>query len=228
MVHPQVRYTFQKMKISDNSDKYASLSDQELIEKLTATPVDEKLHTYFFTKKCKQFLRYISSNIYPCESEKQLWGEFYEFLSKDNWAVMRNWKNKNGATLYTYLAYCTTNHFIHKKLVDKKEQEQYLVPSSQNMYEQLAEFIEEEEDVQIYPIKEAFDMLNKRDQVILRMLVIDGHSALDAAPEIWKYIKNNKPLDEMEPKRVQCTIAMAKHRAQLALLNNLKQISKIN
>ena len=228
MVHPQVRYTFQKMKISDNSDKYASLSDQELIEKLTSTPVDEKLHTYFFTKKCKQFLRYISSNIYHCESEKQLWGEFYEFLSKDNWAVMRNWKNKNGATLYTYLAYCTTNHFIHKKLADNKEQEQYIVPSSQNMYEQLAEFIEEEEDVQIYPIKEAFDMLNKRDQVILRMLVIDGHSALDAAPVIWKYIKNNKPLDEMEPKRVQCTIAMAKHRAQLALLNNLKQISKIN
>ena len=50
-------------------DIYSSLSDQELIEKLTATPVDEKLHSYFFTKKCRQFLRYISSNIYQCESE---------------------------------------------------------------------------------------------------------------------------------------------------------------
>lgn len=214
--------------MSNISDKYSSMSDQELIEKLTATPVDEKLHSYFFTKKCRQFLTYISSNIYHCESEKQLWGEFYEFISKDNWAVIRNWKNRNGATLYTYLAYCTTNHFIRKKLAEKKEQEQLFVPSSQNMYEQLAGFIDEEEDVQSYPVREAFNMLSKRDQTILRMLVIDGKSALDAAPVIWEYIKNNKPLEEMDPKRIQCTIAMAKHRAQLALLNNLKQISKNN
>ena len=214
--------------MSINSDKYASLSDQELIERLIATPVDEKLHSYFFTKRCKQFLRYISLNIYHCESEKQLWGEFYEFLSKDNWAVMRNWKNRNGATLYTYLAYCATNHFIHKKLQEKKEQEQLLVPSSQNMYEQLAGFVEEEEEIHTYPVKEAYEMLSIRDQVILRTLVIDNRSALEAAPIIWKYIRHSKKLEEMDPKRVQCTIAMAKHRAQLALLNNLKEISKDN
>ena len=216
------------MKTPDNNDKYASLSDQELIERLMATPVDEKLHNYFIEKKCKQFLRYISSNIFHFENEKQLWGEFYEFISRDNWAVVRNWKNRNGATLYTYLAYCATNHFIHKRLTEKKEQELLFVPSSQNMYEQLAGFIDEEEEVQAYPIKEAFKMLNLRDQIILRMLVIDECSAMEAAPVIWKYIKNNKPLDEMDPKRVQCTIAMAKHRAQLALLNNLKKLSEHN
>ena len=214
----------QRIKMSNSSDKYSQLSDLELIERLTATPVDEKLHNFFFTKKCKQFLRYISLNIYHCESEKQLWGEFYEFLSKDNWAVLRNWKNRNGATLYTYLAYCTTNYFIHKRLIEKKEQEQFLVPSSQITYEQLAGFTEDEEEIRPYPVWEAFNMLSQRDQAILRALVIDGCSALEAAPVIWKYIKNNKSLNEMEPKRVQCTIAMAKHRAQLALLNNLKQI----
>ena len=209
----------------NNYDFFSSLSDQELIERLTATPVDEQLHNFFFTKKCRQFLRYISLNICHCESEKQLWGEFYEFLSKDNWSVIRNWKNRNGASLYSYLAFCATNHFIHKRLAEKKE-EQLFVTSSQTMYEQLAGVAEEEEEIQPYPIKEAFNMLSLRDQVILRMLVIDGNSAMEAAPVIWKYIRNSKPLDEMDPKRVQCTIAMAKHRAQLALLNNLKQISK--
>ena len=155
-----------------------------------------------------------------------MWGEFYEFLSKDNWSVIRNWKNRNGATLYSYLAFCATNHFIHKRLAEKKE-EQLFVTSSQTMYEQMAEVADEEDEIQAYPVKEAFNMLNLRDQVILRMLVIDGNSALEAAPVIWKYIKNSKPLEEMDPKRVQCTIAMAKHRAQLALLNNLRQISKI-
>ncbi len=211
--------------MSNNYDKFSSLSDQELIERLTATPVDEQLHNYFFTRKCRQFLKYISLNICHCESEKQLWGEFYEFLSKDNWSVIRNWKNRNGATLYSYLAFCATNHFIHKRLAEKKE-EQLFVTSSQTMYEQMAEVADEEDEIQAYPVKEAFNMLNLRDQVILRMLVIDGNSALEAAPVIWKYIKNSKPLEEMDPKRVQCTIAMAKHRAQLALLNNLKQISK--
>ena len=211
--------------MSNNYDKFSSLSDQELIERLIATPVDEQLHNYFFTRKCRQFLKYISLNICHCESEKQLWGEFYEFLSKDNWSVIRNWKNRNGATLYSYLAFCATNHFIHKRLAEKKE-EQLFVTSSQTMYEQMAEVADEEDEIQAYPVKEAFNMLNLRDQVILRMLVIDGNSALEAAPVIWKYIKNSKPLEEMDPKRVQCTIAMAKHRAQLALLNNLKQISK--
>ena len=211
--------------MSNNYDFFSSLSDQELIERLTATPVDEQLHNFFFTKKCRQFLRYISLNICHCESEKQLWGEFYEFLSKDNWSVIRNWKNRNGASLYSYLAFCATNHFIHKRLAEKKE-EQLFVTSSQTMYEQLAGVAEEEEEIQPYPIKEAFNMLSLRDQVILRMLVIDGNSAMEAAPVIWKYIRKSKPLDEMDPKRVQCTIAMAKHRAQLALLNNLKQISK--
>ncbi len=212
--------------MSNNHDKFSSLSDHELIERLTATPVDEQLHNYFFTKKCRQFLRYISLNICHCDNEKQLWGEFYEFLSKDNWSVIRNWKNRNGATLYSYLAFCTTNHFINKRLAEKKKEELF-VTTSQVMYEQLAGVIEEEEEIQTYPVKEAFNMLSLRDQVILRMLVIDGYSALEAAPVIWKYIRNSKPLDKMEPKRVQCTIAMAKHRAQLALLNNLKQISRI-
>lgn len=210
-----------------NCDQYSLLSDQELIERLTATPVDEKLHRYFFTKKCTHFLKYISSNIYHCESEKELLGEFYEFISKDNWAVIRNWKNKNGATLYTYLAYCTTNHFIHRKAAEKKEQERLFVPLEQDVYEQMAKFVTEEDDeIMNYPVKEAFDMLNQRDQTVLRTLIIEGYSTLDAAPQIWKFIKNSKSLEEMDPKRVQCTIAMAKHRAQLALLNNLKQLSK--
>ena len=153
----------------NNNDKYSLLSDRELIDKLTATPVDEKLHSYFFTKKCRQFLRYISSNIYHCESEKQLWGEFYEFLSKDDWAVMRNWKNRNGATLYTYLAYCATNHFIHKKLTEKKEQEQLFVPSSQGMYEQLAGFVDEEEEIQAYPVKEEIGRASCRERVSPRV-----------------------------------------------------------
>ena len=206
-------------------DEYAQLSDQELVAKLTSTPVDEKLHSYFIQKKCKQFLRYISLNIYNYESENQIWGEFYEFISKDNWAVIRNWKNKNGATLYSYLACCSTNYFVHKFVSEKKVQDTLYIPTTQNVYEQLSNYAHEEEDEnESLPLWEAFEMVNERDRTILQQLVIEEQSALDAAPIIWKFIKHNRPLSEMDPKRVQCTIAMAKHRAQLALLSNLKQI----
>ena len=49
---------------------------------------------------------------------------------------------------------------------------------------------------------------------------------MEAAPQIWEYIKSKSTLEETDPKRVQCTIAMAKHRAQLALYNNLKKTEK--
>lgn len=209
-------------------EKYSQLSDQELIDRLTATPVEEKLHSYFFTKKCHQFLKYISSNIYNCDNENLLWGEFYEFLSNDNWAILRKWQNKNGASLYTYLAYCTTNYFLRKRNAEIKMQERFIITSSNEAYENLPVLIddEEEEDIERIPVLEAFEELNQRDQAVLRMLIIDDKSTLEAAPVLWNFIKHSKPLSEMNPKRVQCTIAMAKYRAQLTLLNKLKQVSK--
>jgi hypothetical protein len=212
--------------MAKNGENYSQLSDAELIERLTATPVDEQLHNYFLTKKCRQFLKYISSNIYHCESENQLWGELYEFLSKGDWAVVRKWDNRNGATLYSYLACCATNYFINKKVADRKAQEMLFTQSEQNVYEQFSQFADEEEE-EALPIMEAYNMLCDRDRTILRLLVIEEQSALDAAPEIWKYIKSSRSFSEMEPKRVQCTISMAKHRAQLSLLNNLKQMIKL-
>ena len=215
-----------KRHMSKVNEDFTKLSDHELVERLVATPADEKLHSFFFKKKCKHFLNYISQNIYHCESENQLWGELYEFLSKGDWAVVRNWSNKNGASLYSYLACCATNYFINRKVADKKAQEALYTQSEQNIYEQIAQFADDEDEEDALPIMEAYNMLCDRDQTILRLLVIEELSALDAAPEIWKYIKSSRPFNEMEPKRVQCTISMAKHRAQLSLLNNIKQMIK--
>lgn len=209
--------------------EYSKLSDQELIDGLLAKPIDEKLHNYFFTKKCRKFLNYISSSIYSHDNEEELLGEFYEFISKDDWKLLRKWENRNGASLYSYLAYCATNYFVQKQTVEKKRQELY-VNTPYCLFEQLTDSIEEEQEEETGPdtltIWKAFNMLNKRDQTILRKLVIDECSILEAAPEIWKYIRHNKPLEEMEHKRVQCTISMAKYRAQLLLLNNIKQITE--
>ena len=68
-------------------------------------------------------------------------------------------------------------------------------------------------------------MLKERDQVILRQLVIDEKDIMEAAPVIWPYINSAKNIHELSQKHVQSTIAMAKHRALLALLNKLKTLT---
>lgn len=203
-------------------EKYSQLSDQELVEGLTATPVDEKLHSYFFTKKCRKFLKYISTSFYNCDNENLLWGEFYELLANNDWAILRKWKNKNGASLYTYLALCATNYFIRQRNAEKKIQERFVITSSQEAYENLPVFVDDEEDDGKKFVWDAFEELSQRDQAVLNMLIIDENSSLEAAPVLWKFIKHSKPLSEMKPKRVQGTIAMAKYRAQLSLMEKLK------
>ena len=213
--------------MANHTENYSLLSDRELVERLTATPADERLHNFFLNKVCRRILRHISSNIYNHSNDNELWGEFYEFISKNNWEVLRRWENKNGASLYTYLAYCATNHFVKEQFKEKKQKEQFISISSQEIYEQFANIsCEETPDINSGQIWNAFNMLNERDRKILQLLVIDGCSIMEAAPQIWEYIKSKGTLEETDPKRVQCTIAMAKHRAQLALFNNLKKAEK--
>lgn len=213
--------------MANHTENYSLLSDRELVERLTATPADERLHNFFLNNVCRRILRHISSNIYNHSNDNELWGEFYEFISRNNWEVLRKWENKNGASLYTYLAYCATNHFVKEQFKEKKQKEQFISISSQEIYEQFANIsCEETPDINSGQIWNAFNMLNERDRKILQLLVIDGYSIMEAAPQIWEYIKSKGTLEETDPKRVQCTIAMAKHRAQLALFNNLKKAEK--
>ena len=211
-------------KMANYTENYSLLSDPELVERLISKPTDEKLHNFFLTKICRRILRHVSLKIFKHDDDTELWGEFYEFISKDDWMVLRKWENKNGASLITYLSYCVTNYFLHRQFVDKKLDERFVHVSSQEEYEQLADVCDEVEECGYtsLQVREAFNALNERDQIILQELVIDGRSALEAAPVIWEYIKSDKPLSEVSTKRVQCTIAMAKSRAQLALFKALK------
>ena len=204
---------------------FAKLDDKELIEGLTATPANKELHEYFFYYKCNKFLSYISKTLYNGCDSKHLVGELYEFLSNNDWSVLRQWENKNGASLYSYIARCSINHFTNKEIAEKKRLGLEFVPSSTELIELLGDFTQEEEN-EIPPVWEAFKMLNERDQTILRLLVIDEMNMMEAAPEIWKHINSKNPIEELSQKHIQSTIAMVKHRALLALVENLKNITQ--
>lgn len=206
-------------------NSFALLSDEELVERMTAPDVDEKLHEYFFYVKCAPILKYLSKKLYGSCDITILTGELYEFIASNDWAVLRKWEKRNEASLFSYIARCATNYFINKENSEKKRQDKETLTSAPGIIEQISSFTEESEDESL-PIWKAYDMLNERDREVLRLLVIEGFQMLTVAKEIWKYVDSKQDISELSPKRIQGTISMIKHRAQLALLENLEKLSR--
>lgn len=202
--------------------KYAQLDDNEWVELIMSIPPEERAHRYFFEVKCKPFLQYIASTIFGSNDTKEIIGEFYQFLSKNNWHVLQLYKKRNGASLGSYLSQCAVHHF----LAIKRREQATLSISMDNpeIIKELSQFTQDEETEQP-PVWKAFARLNERDRIILRLIVIEEKSALEAADSIWPHVKSsNKDWRSLPPKRVQDTIAMLKKRALLSLSLELKKI----
>lgn len=206
-------------------NSFALLSDEEFVERMTASDVDEKLHEYFFYVKCAPILKYLSKKLYGSCDITILTGELYEFIASNDWAVLRKWEKRNEASLFSYIARCATNYFINKENSEKKRQDKETPTSAPGIIEQISSFTEESEDESL-PIWKAYNMLNERDREVLRLLVIEGFQMLAVAKELWKYVDSKQDISELSPKRIQGTISMIKHRAQLALLENLEKLGK--
>lgn len=206
-------------------NSFALLSDEELVDRMTVPDVDEKLHEYFFYVKCAPILKYLSKKLYGSCDITILTGELYEFIASNDWAVLRKWENRNEASLFSYIARCATNYFINKENSEKKRQDKETLTSTPGIIEQISSFTEENEDESL-PIWKAYNMLNERDREVLRLLVIEGFQMLTVAKELWKYVDSKQDISELSPKRIQGTISMIKHRAQLALLENLEKLNR--
>lgn len=208
-------------------DKYSHLSDREWIEAITAPDADRRLQESFFQAKCGPTLRYISLRIYKCHESSHLAGELYEFLSDNNWSVLKKWEGRNGASLSSYIARCATNYFLQKEAAEKKRQENEIQASTPEILEQLASLAEDYDDnEEIPPVWQAFNMLNKRDQEVLRLLVIEGKRMLSVAEYLWTFIDSKQDISQLTTKRIQGTISMVKQRAQLSLIEHLDKLNK--
>ncbi len=202
---------------------FTTLTDEELVSKLVTEEANEGLYVYFFKKMCKRLLDNITYNVCHYDNPELILGEFYEFISDNNWAVLRNWKKINGASLTSYLTSCSANYFIRKTAKEKKRKGCEISLSTFNYADNDAESFIEEETVDNSYVWKAYEMLNERDQAILQQLVIEEKKSLDAAPVVWKYINSTQDYTALPAKRVQCTLSMAKNRAQTALLDNIQR-----
>lgn len=200
---------------------YANITDEEWVEKLLYQPPIQPLHYYFFKVKCSSFLKYIAEKVFDADSVESILGEFYEFLSRDNWHVLRSYKKKENASLSTYLSRCTLYYFIRKK--KKNDGSNVYNLENKEIIEQLNYIATNEEEKVDTRVWQAFAKLRERDQLILQRLIIDGRSSMEIADEIWPYVNSNeKNWRKLPTKRVQDTIAMMKRRALFNLIEEMR------
>lgn len=205
-------------------ERFARMSDEEIVERMTAPVADEKLHRYFFYVRCAPFLKYLARRLYGSNDITILTGELFEFIANDDWAILRKWKRINEASLFSYIARCATNYFVSKDMAERKRQDKETLATTPDIIEHLSSLADESE-TETLPIWRAYNMLNERDREVLRLLVIEENQVMSVAKELWRYVDCKQDISKLSPKRIQGTISMIKHRAQLALLENLEKLT---
>ena len=204
-----------------NYTTYANITDEEWVEKLMSIPPIQPLHYYFFKIKCSSFLKYIAENILNLDSPESILGEFYEFLSRNNWHVLRCYKKRGNASLATYLSRCTLYYFIKEK--KRNEEENFYSLENKEIIEQLNYMAANEEDKIDTRVWQAFAKLCERDQKVLRRLIIEGRTTTEIADEVWPYVQGKeKDWRKLPTKRVQDTISMMKRRALFCLIEAMR------
>ena len=103
------------MGLNSGYSSYENFTDEEWVEKLLMLPPLQTLHRYFFKVKCFSFLQYVVRNILCVGSIEYILGEFYEFISRNNWNVLRKFRKDNNSSLFTYLSRCTVRYELARR-----------------------------------------------------------------------------------------------------------------
>lgn len=88
------------------------MTDQEIVEKLIVN--DARMIRDFFFVRCRGALMYIGQYYCPnLQMPEELIGEFYEFLSSDDWHKLRIFKYT--CSLNSYITIIASRYFQHKR-----------------------------------------------------------------------------------------------------------------
>ena len=183
---------------------------------------DRQVDAERFYYRAKDLPKEVADYRPPLDYE-ELIGELYVLLSDNDWYILRQFKGKNNAQLYSYLSRCATNHFMSTK---KREGKNLFVypDDDKNIIKELNDMsCEEEYDTTTVMI--AYEKLDPRDRDVLQQLVVEGKSSMEAAEKLWPYVNSDKDWRDLPAKRVQNTIAMIKHRAIIRLATEISRIS---
>ena len=161
------------------------MSDQQLILQLTAG--NPQIIEEFFFVRCKPMLMYIGQ--YFCQniqSPEELIGEFYEFLSADDWHKLRIFQYT--CSLNSYISIIASRYFQHKR-------DQETIP-----LDDVLPFVEEipdnstDETFLMEDIQKILEKMPPFDRFLLQRILIDGTKPRDILDEAREYVLHEPSL----------------------------------
>ena len=162
------------------------MTDQQIVNNLIVS--DHCTIKEFFFVRCKPMLIYIGQ--YFCQDKQtpeELIGEFYEFLSADDWHKLRIFKYT--CSLNSYVTIIASRYFQHKR--DKE-----LLPLDDNIA--LVHELQEDRHEDIF-FMEDFDKIINRlqpfDKFLVQRILVDGEKPGDILDEAKALMVNDKSLN---------------------------------
>ena len=161
------------------------MTDQQIVNNLIIG--DHRTIKDFFFVRCKPMLIYIGQ--YFCQDKQtpeELIGEFYEFLSADDWHKLRIFKYT--CSLNSYVTIIASRYFQHKR--DKE-----LLPLDDNIA--LVHDLQEDRHEDIFFMEDFDKVINRLqpfDKFLVQRILVDGEKPGDILDEAKALMVNDKSL----------------------------------
>lgn len=178
---------------------------------------------FYISDLSRSIVEYITYSIL----HRDAFSEYYIFLSSPytqnnhpEWKKVASYKGRNNCTLKTYTSNITCRHFCKIAQKEKKESQTHGMLLEFMDYESLIKCDtgeEEFENTTSIAMRQAFLKLNDRDRLILKYLVIEKISALDAFELLDDYI-NPRPKFNMTSSEVKASLSVKQKQDAISLL----------
>ncbi len=161
------------------------MTDKETIERLYK--YDARTINEFFFVRCKPMLIYIGQ--YFCrhkQTPEELIGEFYEFLSADDWHKLRIFKYT--CSLNSYVTIIASRYFQHKR--DKE-----LLPLDENIA--LVKNLQDDKNRDMFFMEDLNKIIRRLppfDRFLVQRILIDGEKPGDILDEAKVLITKDESL----------------------------------
>lgn len=239
-----MEYNLKVIKENIESKRPNLSYEQEFIRRISQTKTNrqcEEARNYFLKDFSLPILLYISTNLYHQTSWEEIFGEYYEFISKENkeshtpYYKVTLYSKQKDTTLRKYITVITTRYFVDEKIKEDKLNGNMISIDSASTYCENKSgntVIEnpwfnllignkgDDESNDIKPetyqkIDYVLSKLPERETKAIELMVMDDLSALEAFEELEPYLQRNAktPTSTWTKKQKQDAMSLLKGRA---------------
>lgn len=157
------------------------MTDKETVKRLIANDPDT-VREFFFVR-CRPVLAYIGR--FFCrqrQSAEEMIGEFYEFISADNWHKLRIFRYS--CSLNAYVTVIASRYFQRKRDAGRVEfDDSLMIPDISGICTSGTEYRSLMETV-----SQVINRMPAIDRILLNRILLDGEKPGDIIPEVSGYI----------------------------------------